>query len=59
MSPSEYTSMYFCKESNKFVETTTCPKSNDLDAKNMDATKGMLLNLRRTTKTREKWEKLL
>lgn len=56
MSPSEYTSVSFRKESNKLVGTTTCPKSNGLDAKNMDATKGIVLNLRRTTTTREKRE---
>jgi len=51
--------MSFCKESKKLVGTTTCPKSNDLDAKNMDATKGIVLNLRKTTTTREKGKKLM
>jgi hypothetical protein len=59
MSPSEYTLESFRKESNKLVGTTTCPKSNGLDAKNMDATKGIVLNLRRTTTTREKGKKLV
>jgi len=44
MSPFEYTLMSFCNESNKLVGTIACPKSNDLDAKNMDTTKGIVLN---------------
>lgn len=59
MSPSEHTSVSLCKESNKLVGTTTCPKSNGLDAKSMDATKGVVLNLRRTTTTRGKGKKLV
>jgi len=39
--------------------TNTCPKSNVLDAKNMGTTKRIFLNLRRTTKTREKGKKLI
>jgi len=31
-----------------------CPKSNALDAKNMDSRKGIVQNLRRTTTTKEK-----
>ena len=34
-----------------------CPKSNAFDVKNMDTTKGIVPNLRRTTTTREKGKK--
>ena len=39
--------------------TKTCPRSNVLDAKNMDTTKGIVLSLRRTTTTREREKKLI
>jgi len=38
--------------------TKTCPKSNVLGAKNIDTTKGIVLNLRRTTTTKERGKKL-
>ena len=38
--------------------TKTCPKSNVLDAKNMDITKGISLSLIRTKTTKERGKKL-
>jgi len=38
--------------------TKTCPKSNVLDAKNMDTTKGIVLSSRRTTITKERGKKI-
>lgn len=36
----------------------TCLKSNAMDAKNIDTTKGIVLSLRRTTTTKERGKKL-
>jgi len=38
--------------------TKTCPKSNAMDAKNMDITKGFVLTLRGMTTTKERGKKL-
>ena len=38
--------------------TKTCPRSNVLNAKNMDTTTGIVLSLRRTTITKERGKKL-
>ena len=41
------------------VQTTkTCPKSNAMDVKNMDTTKGIVLRLRRKTTTKGRGKKL-